>query len=314
MIQNYLLDAVNGAWAAGLFSNGGFDAFNSDTIGTNSTGQTYEAGKYYDNPSVAPTTSYANAGGTGNRSGIITVTASGSWESGTSGPALVDGVKNVNGASSYSASFAGMYLQFDYGVGATKYFTEIKEYYGNSSSASITAKWQGSNDGSIWSDMTATYGWGGGTTMVRTVTGNYGPWRYTRLLGVSGTDTAGIWLDEVDFEIGTTAGSAPNMTLVSSALSPAPATALSQVKLMVLWKDMSASAVLNTDVTAEATRDGSTWTIGTLTDTGLTVAGFKVLWAVIDVSGQPSGTTVKYRLKTANAKTQQVKGVGLMTK
>lgn len=107
---------------------------------------------------------------------------------------------------------------------------------------------------------------------------------------------------------------AVNMTLVSNALSPAPASALSTVKLLVLWKDESGSASLNTDFTAEATRDGSTWTAGTLMDSGFTLSGFNVLWADVDVSGQPSGTTVKYRLKTFNAKSQQVKGVALLVK
>jgi len=101
------------------------------------------------------------------------------------------------------------------------------------------------------------------------------------------------------------------MTLVSNVLSPAPASVPSKVKLLVAWKAIDA-ATLNTDFTAEATRDGSTWTAGTLSDSGLTIAGFKVLWAEVDVSGQPSGTSVKYRLKTFNTKAQQVKGVALL--
>jgi hypothetical protein len=104
------------------------------------------------------------------------------------------------------------------------------------------------------------------------------------------------------------------VTLVGNALSPAPALAPAQIKLMVLWKDLSGAAVLNTDFTAEATRDGSTWTTGTLTDTGLTISGFKVLWTEVNVSAQPNGTNVKYRLKTLNAKYQQVKGVALTAK
>jgi hypothetical protein len=51
-----------------------------------------------------------------------------------------------------------------------------------------------------------------------------------------------------------------------------------------------------------------------LNDSGFTLSGFKVLWADADVSSQPSGTTVKYRLKTFNTKAQQVKGVAYLTK
>ena len=101
------------------------------------------------------------------------------------------------------------------------------------------------------------------------------------------------------------------MTLVSSALTPAPISVPSGVKLMVLHRPAD-TATINTDFTAEATRDGATWNAGTLSDTGLTIAGFNVLWTEINLSAQPSGTTVKYRLKTLNAKAQQVKGVAMM--
>ena len=104
-----------------------------------------------------------------------------------------------------------------------------------------------------------------------------------------------------------------NMTLVSNALSPAPAGAPAKVKALVLWKAIDAST-LNTDVTFEATRDGSTWSAGTLSDSGLTISGFKVLSVDADVSGQPTGTTVKYRLKSLNNTSQQVKGVALLAK
>ena len=69
----------------------------------------------------------------------------------------------------------------------------------------------------------------------------------------------------------------------------------------------------NQTITAEATADGTNWAIGTLTDTGLTMSGFKVLTATVDTSAH-TGTAVKYRLKTLNTKTQQVKGVALMVK
>jgi len=107
-------------------------------------------------------------------------------------------------------------------------------------------------------------------------------------------------------------GSVGNMTLVGPALSPAPASAPSKALLAVLWKDVSGSATLNTDFTAEVTENGGTnWVAATLVDSGVTIAGFKVLTATVALTS--GGTTVQWRLKTLNNRSEQVKGVALMT-
>ncbi|MBV5324505.1 MAG: hypothetical protein J0626_04115, partial [Rhodospirillaceae bacterium] len=50
VMQSYLLNAINGNWAAGQYANGSYDGFNADTIGANSTSQTYDAAnKFYVN-------------------------------------------------------------------------------------------------------------------------------------------------------------------------------------------------------------------------------------------------------------------------
>lgn len=51
-MQLYLLNALNGGWAAGQYVNGSYDAYNSDTLSgvSGTTGQIYESGKYYDSP------------------------------------------------------------------------------------------------------------------------------------------------------------------------------------------------------------------------------------------------------------------------
>ena len=313
--QNYLLDAINGAWAAGQYSNGGYDAFNSDTIGANSTNQTYDGtNKLYGNPGT-PATSYANSGGSGNRTASITVTVDASLLVNNSPSALVDGDNTSNaGNSSSGVAVAGLQFKYDFGSGASKVITEAK-WYQNAPQVHGTWKWQGSNDASAWTDIGSSFTLGDAVLATQTITAlsaNTAGWRYYRMLGVSGSMTTGTWFREMEFKIAASA-SPTNMTLVSSALSPAPASTPTQVKLMVLYKAIDTST-LNTDFTAEATRDGTTWTAGTLSDTGLTISGFKVLWAVVDVSAQPSGTTVKYRLKTLNAKSQQAKGIALMTK
>lgn len=307
IVQNYLLDAITGAWAAGSYGNGGYDAFNSDTIGANSTGQTYDGtNKLYGNPAGSPTT-----GTSGNPSGSATYTGNAGADRTWSIPNTV----SVTKLGAYSASAVTLNMIIVRRDDATHY-TPL--YYG--------ASW--SHPGGGWADYTLpvpfttpsagtlyamAWGFGTGANTAGTPTAR-------TMIGGSPSSVGTQYAATEDSSVYTLAlrasyGILPAaMTLVGSALSPAPASAPTQVKLMVLWKDLSGSAALNTDFTAEATRDGASWTAGTLSDTGLFVSGFRVLWTAIDVGAQPGGTTVKYRLKTLNAKSQQVKGTALMTK
>jgi hypothetical protein len=96
------------------------------------------------------------------------------------------------------------------------------------------------------------------------------------------------------------------MTLIPPAnisVSSAP----SYMDAYFLWKDDSGSAVLGTDLTVELSRDGGTsWSTATPT----TLAGFDGTYSVIkaraNVASQPSGTSMKVRIKTLNNKAQRV--------
>jgi hypothetical protein len=75
-----------------------------------------------------------------------------------------------------------------------------------------------------------------------------------------------------------------------------------------LWKDVDA-ATWGTNATLEATRDGgTTWTAGTystvLADAG--GAGVDLVKAVVDLSAQPSGTSMAYRFKTLDETEQNL--------
>ncbi|MBI3446480.1 MAG: hypothetical protein HY055_14260 [Magnetospirillum sp.] len=302
VLQNMLMDAVNGAWAAGSVVAGGFDVFSSDTIGVNSSGQFYDAvNKLYANPSTATATS-----------------------------AVVVAADNGGGYTTIDRTMAvanGITIQ-SIGIQSNLAITiEVKLFKQNSAGnyTAVVNQAFAHPGGNVIADCTLT------TPYTVPAIGTYylgcysaGNWRastasYARAYcsgDVTGTQ-AGIIEDTgnaVPKMRCTYAAGATNMTLVSGGLTPAPATVPAQIKIMVLWKDLSGSAVLNTDLIAEAGRDGATWSAGTLTDTGLTVSGFKVLWAVVDVAAQPAGTSVKYRLKTLNSKSQQVRGIALMTK
>ena len=61
------------------------------------------------------------------------------------------------------------------------------------------------------------------------------------------------------------------------------------------------SSTLNTDIKAYASRDnGTTYTQITLASQGTIETNHRLLSGSVDVSGQPSGTSVKYKIETLN--------------
>lgn len=93
---------------------------------------------------------------------------------------------------------------------------------------------------------------------------------------------------------------AGNLTLQSTAntADSAPSTG----DLVVLTENASGTATLNTDIKGYVSRDGgSNWTQGTLTDEGSWGTNKKILaFHNLDISGQPSGTSLKYKITTHN--------------
>lgn len=98
-----------------------------------------------------------------------------------------------------------------------------------------------------------------------------------------------------------------NMTLISNSV-----TALAQPDevFLVVWEEDVDTITLNTDLLAYASRDGgTTWTQGTLSKEA-TLGNAQILTATVDVSGQPSGTSMEWKLVTANTKQLIVHAVG----
>jgi hypothetical protein len=90
-------------------------------------------------------------------------------------------------------------------------------------------------------------------------------------------------------------------------------TALSQpdTAFVTVWHEDVDSVTLNTDFTIEVSRDaGTTWTAGTLA-LATTLGADKIITCTIDISGQPAGTSMEYRAKFLNEKSQRLRGVGL---
>mgnify|MGYP003771332233 CR=1 FL=1 len=96
-----------------------------------------------------------------------------------------------------------------------------------------------------------------------------------------------------------------------------PSSVPTTADIVVLYYDKTGTATMNTDLKVWASRDnGTTWTQGTLVATDSTIDDEVVVSAHdIDISGQPSGTQVRYKIVTANqaagSKVTRVQGVGM---
>lgn len=95
-----------------------------------------------------------------------------------------------------------------------------------------------------------------------------------------------------------------NMTLISTAYTAASAP--TTVAFTMRFNEPDSDVTLNTDLTVEISRDdGTTWSTMTLTElrtSGTTV----VVSGTVDVSGQPSGSSLKSRIKTPGGSPKEV--------
>jgi hypothetical protein len=141
------------------------------------------------------TQSYTNPGGSGNRSGHILVTGTFTFN----GPiaALVNGTQVDE--FWWNSGQSGVELRFDFGD--PRCITEAKWYQANTSTHG-NWKWQGSSNGTTWTDIGAVFSLGGATTQtITTLSGNTNFFRYYRLLNVSGSTSNSPYLREVEFAI-----------------------------------------------------------------------------------------------------------------
>lgn len=100
-----------------------------------------------------------------------------------------------------------------------------------------------------------------------------------------------------------------NLTLVSASVTASSAPA--SLRVLADIEEMEA-ATENTDFVASVSRDGgSTWTAATLSAISGDTTGRAVYAATVDVSGQPSGTDVRWRLVTSNTKDIRLHRIGL---
>ncbi len=106
-----------------------------------------------------------------------------------------------------------------------------------------------------------------------------------------------------------TSGTADNMTLISN--SQTAETAPTGANILLMAEDLAADITLNTDLKAYVSRDGGTnFTQVTLSNAGEFENG-NLLTGTVDISGQPSGTDMEWKVETLNNKFLNLHGVGL---
>ena len=147
---------------------------------------------------AAAGTSYANSGGTGDRTASITVTLTGNFLGAGSAAGFVNGSFANN---HYFGNNAATTYGFTFDFGTARIIDEAKFYQQNTTSHGVW-KWQGSSNGSSWTDIGSSFTFGGAATQTQTaLNGNTTAYRYYRVIGVSGTASDSPWLYEWEFKI-----------------------------------------------------------------------------------------------------------------
>ncbi|MFD2207225.1 hypothetical protein [Kiloniella antarctica] len=98
-----------------------------------------------------------------------------------------------------------------------------------------------------------------------------------------------------------------NITLQSTAFT---ADATPSTADLYVWQEDVDAVTLNTDLKGYVSRDGgTTWTEVTLVEVNTMTAGRMLSAVGVDISAQPSGTSMKYKFQTFNDKEQRIHGV-----
>ena len=307
------------------FPNGFADPFDSDTIGSTSTNETYDASNdYYHNPSTQTLTPAASdwtqrGSGATLSSGSVATTSSGSAYSASNlltgdfvfqfqmssvvSDHMVIGVFDGAADEVAHAVSDGEYQQA--GMNAMDdsfFFSAGPPWIKKGSSTVDTSTWANtsntfqirriSNTISIYNLST--------TTQVYAWSGSYSADMRAAVGGGGSTTASSI--------IFTYTITPPNMTLIPAAATAASAPSTGYLAIQA---DPVDSITLNTDLKGEISRDnGSNWTQVTLS-AGATNGDFTIYGGSVDISGQPSGTQMKYRVTTLNNKEIRISGVVL---
>ena len=143
--------------------------------------------------------SYDNIGGSRDRRTHVTITTT--LTGGGTLDKLEDGITTYLGANPWFNTQTGGSVTWDFGAGASKVITEAK-FYQSTTDSHGTWQWQGSNNGTDYTNIGATFTRGTAassteTTMAANTTG----YRYYRSLHTAGYTLASAYWNEFEFKI-----------------------------------------------------------------------------------------------------------------
>lgn len=147
------------------------------------------------------------------------------------------------------------------------------------------------------------------------ITGGTPEYAASNVIGEGGGDPSNPTNNGEDGFVLITATAAPvttSTTIVSNAFTASSEPASSRI---VVFQENVGSVTLNTDIIASISRDGSNFTNVTLADSGYVTgsSGQRILTGTATVSGQPSGTSMRWKLALANNQ-MKIHGVSLQWK
>lgn len=294
-----LADALNGAQFLGNSGNRFADSFDTltyvDVAGATNL-STSEAGV------LKPTTSTPSdvfTGGTASASSA----AGGGAASGAADNNLGSGSNQYWQANGNEESSG--WWQYDLGSGVTKKLATWLQYWDGSSSGIETATIKASNTGSFGGEeatiaavdfnLNSGAGWYGV---------NFTPpgtaYRYWRIYSNSTVNTFNTNRPLITEFEGLEQSAANNLTVKSATLTAAAAP--TSMKAVARTEHVDTIA-LDTDYKISVSRDGgTTWSYATLNDRFTVNSIHVVESSAIDMTSQPTGTSVKWRIETANNK------------
>ena len=295
--------------------NYGSDGGDSTAFGVTSTGGGGGAGNSYTSPHNKGRDGGSGGGGGSDHTQVVVAgsgnTPSTSPSQGNNGGTGASGHPNYAGgggggaggtgsaASGYTGGNGGAGAQNNYRTGSNQYYAAggggAGYQYGGSSGtggtggSSIGGNGNGaSNSGSNTSTPTANTGSGGGADN-----------------GCSTSTPGAVGIVVIRYA-DTEFPSFGNLTLQSTANTASSAP--TKGDLITLIEKSVGTTTLNTDIKGYISRDnGSTWTQGTFVDEGSWGANKSIVsFHNLDISGQPSGTNVRYKIETLNQSATRV--------
>jgi len=153
---------------------------------------------------ITPTTSYANAGGTGDRTGLIIVTANFTPNTGNVDRS-VDGSLTGNSSGGFlvgnGTAATGLTVTWDFtGYSERKYIDEVTCKCVSAAGQGVSGKFQGSINGVSFYDVSSIFAWDSNAKVVSCPSMDPDGVNYLRFIGTSGSFTSNYWLEN-EFKI-----------------------------------------------------------------------------------------------------------------